>query len=297
MVMTETFLKCMASVIAVGISAVLSYFCFVWSRNWQLRHGYVDDMYAPFRGYGLAFFGIFIAVMYYIVGKFLLDATTTAVLIGASAVGAAATALLTGRRYTRHDAIAATGLMLAYTPPMCIGVTALAIWMVPDVTTVYENAPRNYHCSKTYGWIPGEGMKATGSYLENQTSDTLYRVTVTYAIPGEDLDNLYAVTDTFPPSAFGGMNSRADYYMHEIPPFMRWSTGKAGRYRTQRVFVVNRQMLSEFINRYDMSVFGLRPHRRVKTLKESSNRIVSEDPSNLTEYKRIIKAENSRKSH
>lgn len=29
----------------------------------------------------------------------------------------------------------------------------------------------------------GEGMKATGSYLENQTSDTLYRVTVTYAIP------------------------------------------------------------------------------------------------------------------
>ena len=41
-------------------------------------------------------------------------------------------------------------------------------------------------------------------------------------------------------------------------------------------------MLSKFIGYYDMAMFGLNPNRRVRALEESSNRVIHEDPENLT---------------
>lgn len=296
MLMSGTILKSVCAVVAAGLTTAVAYATYAYSRSWQLRHGDVNALYASLKPLRLMISGLFIAGIYFIVGKFLFDPTATAVLIGASAIGAAVTALLTRRKYAWRDAVAATILMLTLTPLMCIGVTAAASWLIPDVATVYENAPRNYHSVKAYGWIPGEGMKATGSYLDNRTADTLYRVTVSYAIPGEDLENVYSITGAYPPGTIGRMRARADYLMRPIPPFMRWSSGKTGRYRTQRVFVVDRPMLTEFIKRYDMSVFGLKPHRRVDSIRENRNRVLHEDPSRLTEYRHIIKGADARKA-
>lgn len=297
MLLSGSFVKCVAAAVAVGITVVLAYWCFVYSRRWQLRHGDIEDMYASAKGYRLLLWSVFIVIMYYLACKFLFDTAAAVVFLIASVLGLAVTTLLTRRKYGKGGATVTCIYLLLFAPIMSMGTTAAMTWLIPDTVTVCESPDGAYTSTKLYGWKSGEDMKLTKCYLDNMTADTLYRVTVTYAIPGEDLENLYSVTDTFPPMTFDSMKSRADYYMHEIPPLMRWTSGKTGRIRTQRIFVVNKSMLSKFTNYYDMAVFGLNPNRRVRMLKESSNRVIHEDPENLILYKRIIREANSRKNH
>lgn len=297
MLLSGSFVKCVASVIAVGITVMLAYWCFVCSLRWQLRHGDIENMYASAKGYRLLLWSVFIVIMYYLACKFLFDTSATVVFLIASVLGLAVTTLLTRRKYGKGGATVTCIYLLLFAPIMCMGTAAVLTWLIPDTVTVCENSDGTYTSTRLYGWKSGEDMDLTKCYLDNMTADTLYRVAVTYAIPGEDLENLYSVTDTFPPMTFNSMKSRADYYMHEIPPLMRWTSGKTGRIRTQRIFVADKSMLSKFIGYYDMAMFGLNPNRRVRALKESSNRVIHEDPENLTLYKRIIREANSRKSH
>ena len=74
--------------------------------------------------------------------------------------------------------------------------------------------------------------------------------------------------------------------MRQIPPFMQWSSGRTGRYRTMRSFIVDKPLLLKFIYGYDMSRFGLRKHRQIPRFKKE-NKFMKEDPDRLEEYKKI----------
>lgn len=298
MILSATTLKIISTIIATIISLQLAYHTFIYSYKWQTRHGNVSEIHTSVtKPLNLFFQCNSIILIYYLIAKFLHDKAATIVLLATSLLALLVLYRLMGRRFSKLDIRAASILLLVFTPVLCMGTTAAMIWLIPDVTTVYENAPRNYHYVNNYEWRAGKDMKLTGSYLDNRTDDTLYRMVVSYAIPGEDLYNVYSISDTIAPKTFDRIKARADYYMHHIPPFMRWSTGRMGRYRTQRVFIVDKPMLSEFVNRYDMSVFGLGPHRRVDSIKESNNRTLHEDPERLNEYRRIINALDSQKNH
>lgn len=164
---------------------------------------------------------------------------------------------------------------------LCIGIKGGITWVLPDMVTVEDNA---YDVDRTYHF-PGNGISPFGSYIDNRTTDTLYRIVVVYAIPGKDLYNIYTVTDTFPPAHTAKMPGRADYTMRQVPPLMPWSTDRGKRYRTQHTFVVDRRMLDDFLYGHDMNRFGLYPHRYVDSIKESSNRTIKEAQWRLDMWK------------
>ena len=211
--------KCVASVIAVGITVVLAHWCFVCSLRWQLRHGDIENMYASAKGYRLLLWSIFIVIMHYLACKFLFDTSATVVFLIASVLGLAVTTPPdTTQVWERGGATVTCIYLLLFAPIMCMGTAAALTWLIPDTVTICENSDGTYTSTRLYGWKSGEDMDLTKCYLDNMTADTLYRVAVTYAIPGEDLENLYSVTDTFSPMTFNSMKSRADYYLHQIPP-------------------------------------------------------------------------------
>lgn len=298
MILSDTALKIISAFMAVILSIPAVYWMFALSYKWQQRHGDTNDLHSFLtKPFPMLVLSVTIVAAYYFVSKFLHDREATASLLVATILGLVALCLLMKRRFGKLDIAAASTFMPIFTPLLCMGCSAAMSWLLPDVTIISENSRRQFTASTVYEWRPGAGMRLNGSYLDNRTDDTLYRVVVSYAIPGEDLYNIYSVSDRIPPKSFERMTGRADYYMHPVPPLMRWSVGRMGRYRTQRVFVVDKAMLTEFVSGHDMALFGLRANRRVKSIKESRNRTINEDPSRLTEYKRIIKALDSPKNH
>lgn len=90
------------------------------------------------------------------------------------------------------------------------------------------------------------------------------------------------------PDSLSKMKGRADYYMLPIPPWMTPSHNRWGRYRTKRVFVVNKLQLLRFVNDYDMSIFGLKPHLKVNSISEPRDRPINPDKRELFEYRDIL---------
>ena len=178
------------------------------------------------------------------------------------------------------------GLIMMF-PMAMMGTNSLLRWVLPDVVTIAvgESGVRT---QTSYEWCAGNGTRVTGSYIDNQTLDTLYRVVVAYALPEEDTRNVYCVTGEFPPDSLSKMKGRADYYMLPIPPWMTPSHNRWGRYRTKRVFVVNKLQLLRFVNDYDMSIFGLKPHLKVNSISEPRDRPVNPDKRELFEYRDIL---------
>lgn len=289
MVISATTLKIISSVIAAILSFVLAYLTFIVSYRWQKRHGNINEIQTSVNNpFNLFILCGTIIITYYCVAKFLHDPTAFAVLLATSLLALVVFCLFLSYRFGKWHIIAASFFLLIFTPLICMGTTAAMTWLIPDVTIVYNDTGKRFASTTAYEWRPGAGMDLTGSYIDNLTDDTLYRVVVNYAIPGEDLYNVYSVAGIFPPKSFEKMKGKADYYMRPIPPFMRWSVGRTGRYRTQRIFVVDKKMLLKFIYHYDMTIFGLRPNRKVNSIKESKNRPIHEDPTRLTEYKIIL---------
>lgn len=165
------------------------------------------------------------------------------------------------------------------------GSVAFFRYMVPDICEVTCKG-KGYEVVNYYGWPEGHKVSLTHSYLDNQTSDTLYRVVVSYAYLGEELYNHYNVTNACAPGGFTVMSSRPHYVMKRILPAMLPSHGKLGRYHTNRVYIVGRPSLDEF-ERRNMQCFGLRGNKKIDSFDITKNDIIYENPEKYITLERV----------
>ncbi|MCM1354834.1 MAG: hypothetical protein NC212_00330 [Staphylococcus sp.] len=167
------------------------------------------------------------------------------------------------------------------------GVIFLCRWSFPDVTTVYK-ADGKYTGSTTRAFPFADGLKPTGSYVSNDTDDTLYRVVVSYAFLGEEINNHYNVTDTIAPKTTVRVSCPPNYVGRRIFPIMLATSGRFGKSRTRRSYIVDGEALHEF-QTADFSCLGIKENIRVATFDITSNPIVWEDSSRIEALERNIK--------
>lgn len=160
-------------------------------------------------------------------------------------------------------------LFIMLSPLVYLGISQSVKAIAPRIAVV-AFGDKGYSSGVSYGWQKGRELSLTDDYLDNRTSDTLFRVTVLYAIPGKDSCNYYKITGVFPPETFKRMRGPVDFYMRRIPPFRKWSVTKFGdKYRRQTIFIVNRRQLDLFINQ-DLYPIGLKPNLRIDSIREHS---------------------------
>lgn len=162
-------------------------------------------------------------------------------------------------------------------------------WMMPDVVEI-QDGPRmskyEYKVSNYYTFPFENGLKPGGSYIDNLTRDTIYRLVIDYGFLGEELYNYYTVQGKYPPHSFCRMPSRTVHVMDTIAPVMLPSHGRMGRYRTQRIY------LTDYVHMWDfrsanMTPFGLKGNKWVDTIKENRNKIIYENNKEYRAYKVI----------
>lgn len=179
---------------------------------------------------------------------------------------------LSDSRLLRHYTMMYLLICVMASPWLYLGVEKSLECLFPSITVV-KLGEKRFSSEVVYGWPEGRKVSLGEDYLLNNTQDTLFRVLVIYAIPGEDLRHNYALTDSVPPGDFMKIKGRADFCMRRIPPFRKWSVTKMGnKVRCQTAFIVNRPQLSLFQN-YDLYPIGLKRSLKVKSIKEQSRNI------------------------
>ena len=163
-----------------------------------------------------------------------------------------------------------------------LAVAGFLLWFLPDVATVKGDG-KGYDVKRYFALPFTKGMHPGGSYLNNETEDTLFRVLVSYSFPGLDKGNVYSITEAYPPGEWLKMKSRPDYVMKRLPPWMDPSSGRMGSYRTCRRFIVNRQQIEAFAN-LDMEKAGLKNNRLVDSIPEPHNNPIWEDKVKVNKY-------------
>lgn len=163
-----------------------------------------------------------------------------------------------------------------------LAVTGFLLWFLPDVATVRDDG-KGYDVKRYFALPFTKGMHPGGSYLDNETEDTLFRVLVSYSFPGVDKGNVYSITEAYPPGKWVKMKSRPDYVMKRLPPWMDPSSGRSGSYRTCRRFIVNRRQIDAFAN-LDMEKAGLKNNRLVDSIPEPKNSPIWEDKEKVNKY-------------
>ncbi len=170
-------------------------------------------------------------------------------------------------------------VILALCSPLNVGVIFFCQWFFPDVTSIrteqgkYEVTTRNA--------IPlFKNFMPTGSYIENHTEDTLYRVVVSYAFLGEEIHNHYNITDTIAPQTTAGIPCPPNYVLRRIYPIMMPSSGRMGRTRTRRSYIVTKSELDAFTSG-DFGDLGIKDNIRVNSFNITTNPIIWEDPERL----------------
>lgn len=163
-----------------------------------------------------------------------------------------------------------------------LAVTGFLLWFLPDVATVKDDGKR-YDVKRYFALPFTKGMHSGGSYLNNETEDTLFRVLVSYSFPGVDKGNVYSITEAYPPGNGIKMKSRPDYVMKRLPPWMDPSSGRMGSYRTCRRFIVNRRQIDAFAN-LDMEKAGLKNNRLVDSIPEPKGSPIWEDKVKVNKY-------------
>ncbi|MDE6555437.1 MAG: hypothetical protein K2K55_00560 [Duncaniella sp.] len=174
---------------------------------------------------------------------------------------------------------------LALRPIICIACISALLWIMPDIVEVTKTHG-SFRTRKYYVMPFTEDTRPGKSYLDNATSDTLYRVIVRYAFLGEELHNTYALEATFAPHQFARLDSRVDYAMTIIPPIMLPSSNRKGRFHTRRIFLTDSIHLSEFSN-LDMTRFGLKSNLKVDHITPPRDRTLREDPIRFNAYKYV----------
>lgn len=170
-----------------------------------------------------------------------------------------------------------------------MGCISLVRWMMPDVVVIQDGPSRaryEYKVSDYYTLPFERGMKPGGSYIENLSNDTIYRLVVNYGFLGEDKFNYYAVQGKYPPKSLSKMPRRTFHVMDTIAPIMPPSYGRLGRYRTQRIYLTDLEHLWDF-KILKMRKFGLVRNKEVDSIKESRNQVLYESYPKYRAYKAI----------
>lgn len=167
-----------------------------------------------------------------------------------------------------------------------LGIIFFSRWMLPDVTMVRVNNGR-YEVSTRYANMFSKNFKLTGSYLENNTQDMLYRVVVSYALLGKEIRNHYNVTDTIMPSTTAVISCTPNYVARSIFPVMLPTTGRFGQSRTRMSYIVTGNELEVFMTS-DFSCFGIKENIRKDSFDITRNPIVWEDPHRIELLERTL---------
>lgn len=170
-----------------------------------------------------------------------------------------------------------------------MGGIAFASWIMPDVVEIQDGPRRSGYEYKVsdYYTLPFErGMKPGGSYIDNLSKDTVYRLVVDYGFVGEERYNFYTVQDKYPPHSLSRMPGRAMHAMDTIAPIMPPSYGRMGRYRTQRVYLTDNEHLWDF-KFVNMKKFGLERNKWVDSIRENRNHLIRENYEEYRTYKAI----------
>lgn len=175
---------------------------------------------------------------------------------------------------------------LGLSPVILLGSIFFCRWLFPDVTTIRYDEGR-YEATSAHVFPFCNGFTPTGSFVENDSGDTLYRVVVSYAFLGEEIYNHYNITDTFPPGAVSRIPCPPNFTTRSIFPIMPPSQGKTGRIRARRSYIVNGNELTAF-EKGDFSYLGIKANIRVDSFNITRNDIVWEDPERIVALEKII---------
>ncbi len=167
-----------------------------------------------------------------------------------------------------------------------MGIVFFCRWFIPDVTTV-ERRGGKYEISTGYAWPFADGFKPTDSYLVNDTKDTLYRVVVSYAFLGEEINNHYNITDTIPPMTTADIPCPPNYVARSIFPIMMPSHGRFGRIRTRLSYIATKKDLDSFMYG-NFEYLGIQANIRIDSFNITTNPVVWEDPERISALERVI---------
>lgn len=174
--------------------------------------------------------------------------------------------------------------------PLCailnMGIVFFCRWFIPDVTTV-ERKGGIYEISTGYAWPFADGFRPTDSYLVNGTNDTLYRVVVSYAFLGEEINNHYNITDTIPPMTTADIPCPPNYVARSIFPIMMPSHGRFGRIRAKLSYIATKKDLDSFVYG-NFEYLGIQANIRIDSFNITTNPVVWEDPERISALERVI---------
>ncbi len=179
--------------------------------------------------------------------------------------------------------------ILALNFPLTMGSVAAMEWIMPDVVEVRNGTRRASYSYKVrqYYLIPfTRGTRPGGSYIDNLSKDTVYRVVVNYGYLGEDECNHFAVQGRYAPGVMSKMSSNTLHVMDTIAPIMPSSHNRNGRYHTQRVYLTDFEHLWDF-RILDMRKFGFKRNKLFDSLPEYTNRTIRENYDDYRLYKKI----------
>lgn len=162
----------------------------------------------------------------------------------------------------------------------------LCRWIFPDVTTVSFESGR-YEVSTGYDWPFANGFMPTDSYVVNGTGDTLYRVVVSYAFLGEEVNNHYNVTDTIAPMTTALIPCPPNFVGRSIFPIMMPSYYRFGRIRSRYTYIVNGKELAAFESG-DFRNLGIKANIRVHSFNITSNPTLWVDPERISILEHVI---------
>ncbi|MDE6336624.1 MAG: hypothetical protein K2L34_08640 [Muribaculaceae bacterium] len=182
------------------------------------------------------------------------------------------------------------GFILGINFALTLGAIPAIEWLMPDVVEV-RNGPRRatyaYNVRQYYLLPFARGTRPGGSYIDNLSKDTVYRVVINYGYLGEDECNHFAVQGRYAPHAFTKMSANTFHVMDTIAPIMPASHNRSGRYHTQRVYLTDLEHLWDF-RMLDMRRFGFKRNKLFDSLPEHKNRPIRENYEDYWYYKKIL---------
>lgn len=165
------------------------------------------------------------------------------------------------RKYGKMLKSSVSLLIITFTPILYQAIAASLLYILPDTTVIESTSDNAYHV--VYGWY-GKGKKnLTGSYITNETPDTLFRVNVRYAMFGKDDCNFFSVNDTIPPLSTIKTERKPEYILVRIPSIMNSMSSRRGSYNRVASFIASKRQLENFRHRA-MGRFALFPNTLTK---------------------------------
>lgn len=106
-------------------------------------------------------------------------------------------------------------------------------------------------------------------YVDNRSNDTLYRIIISYAIPGKDSYNVYNITDTVPAHSVKKVNGPISYCLYNIPVTLSPSISRFGQKSRRKLsFLVRKGQMLKFIYS-DCEKVGLLQNKRETNIREN----------------------------